>query len=91
MRSLRSYRFILTLCFIIGIIVFIYRLKSIDRKSTVSSLNILSKKIDERLHILSQHYGHVNLSMLLNKPSSNKSPSITYQCQELCGGCKYKT
>jgi hypothetical protein len=91
MRCLRSYRFISTLCFTTGILVFIYRLSSINRQITVPSLKILSNKIDERVYLLHQHFGHVNISMLLNRPSSNKSPSITYRCEELCGGCKYIT
>jgi len=89
MRCLRSYRFFLTLCFIMGIIIFTRRLSSISRKSRILSLNILSNKINERLHFLEQHFNHINISMLLNRPSSNRSPSITYQCRELCGGCKY--
>ncbi|CAF4668055.1 unnamed protein product [Rotaria sp. Silwood1] len=86
MRSLRSYRFLVILCFTIGISVFIYRLRSISRITTVKSLNILSNKIDERLRLFYQYFGHVNISMLLDRPSSNKSPSITYLCREWCGG-----
>jgi len=89
MRCLRSYRSLLTLSLTIGILVFIYRLRSISRKLTVSSSNILSNKIDERLHFLGQHFNHVNISMLLHRPSSDRSPSITYRCRELCGGCMY--
>ncbi|CAF2736802.1 unnamed protein product [Rotaria sp. Silwood2] len=86
MRSLRSYRFLVILCFTVGISILIYRLRSISRIKTVESLNILSNKIDERLHLLYRHFGHVNISMLLDRPSSNKSPSITYLCREWCGG-----
>ncbi len=89
MRYLRSSRFFLTICFIMGILVFIYRLNSINIKSIKSSVNILSNKIDERLHFLGQHFDHINISMLLHRPSSDRSPSITYRCRELCGGCKY--
>ncbi len=88
MRCLRSYRFLLILCFIIGFFVFIYRFNSITRKSTILSLNILSKKIDERLQYLEQHFNHINISMLLHRSTSDRSPSITYRCREWCGGCK---
>jgi hypothetical protein len=88
MRCLRSYRFFLTLCFTIGFLVFIYRFNSITRKSPIVSLNTLSNKIDERLRFLKHHFNHVNISMLLNRPISNRSPSIIYRCRERCGGCK---
>ncbi|CAF0898650.1 unnamed protein product [Rotaria sordida] len=86
MRSLRSYRFLVILCFIVGISVVIYRPRSISRITTVKSLNILSNNIDKRLYLLYQHFAHVNISMLLDRPSSNRSPSITYRCREICGG-----
>ncbi|CAF1200555.1 unnamed protein product [Adineta steineri] len=86
MRCLRSYRFLLTLCFIIGFIVLIYRLCSISKKTTVSSFNNLSNKINERLHLLNQQFQHVNISMLLDGPSSDRSPSLTYRCRKWCGG-----
>jgi hypothetical protein len=89
MRSLRSYRFLMTLCFTISFTVFIYRLRSINTKTTVLPFNNLSHRIDERLHLLSQQFGHVNISMLLDRSSSNRSPSITYQCRQWCGGCKH--
>ena len=90
MRSLRSYRFALTLCFTIGILVFIYRLNSIHKKVTISkSSSILSKKIDERLQYLGEHFDYINISMLLHRPLSDRSPSITYRCREWCGGCMY--
>jgi hypothetical protein len=89
MRYLRSYRFFLSICFIMGIIIFIYRLNSINKKSIKLSLKILSNKIDERLDFLRKNFHYINISMLLNRSSSDRSPSITYRCQELCGGCKY--
>jgi hypothetical protein len=88
MRSLRSYRFLLTLCFTIGFISFLYRFNLITRKSTIVSLNILSNKINERLLFLKYHFNYINISMLLHRPISNRSPSITYRCREWCGGCK---
>lgn len=87
MRYLRSYRFIAILSFTIGISVFIYRVHFVHINKT--SLNILSNKIDERLHLLHQHFAYLNFSMLLDRPSSNLSSSITYRCHEWCGGCKY--
>ena len=87
-RCLRSYRRLMMLCLTIGINVCLYCLSSTSRKTSESSLNILSNKIDERLHLLIEHFNHVNISMLLNRPSSDESLSITYRCQELCGGCK---
>lgn len=89
MRYLRSYRFFLTLCFTIGFTALIYRLSFINRKSSILTSDILSNKINERLHYLKKHFASINMSMLLNRPSSDTSPSITYRCQELCGGCKY--
>jgi hypothetical protein len=88
MRCLRSYRFILTLCFTTSFVVFIYRFNGITRKSSIVSRNILSSKINERLLFLEYQFHHVNISMLLHRPSSNQPPSITYRCQEWCGGCK---
>ncbi|UJR27645.1 hypothetical protein I4U23_008926 [Adineta vaga] len=86
MRYLRSYRFILILCFITGFIVFTSRLCSSRTNSTFVPLKILSDRIDERLHLLRQHFHHVNFSMLLERSSSDKTPSITYRCRASCGG-----
>ncbi|CAF1112277.1 unnamed protein product [Rotaria magnacalcarata] len=86
MRYLRSCRFLVILSFTIGISTFIYRLHSINRNLIVHSKNILSNKINKRLHLLRQQLSHVNFSMLLYRPSSNQSQSITYRCREWCGG-----
>ena len=90
MRYLRSYRFLLILCFTTGILVFITRLSSVTQNSSLSSTtSILSNRIDERLYYLKKHFIHINISMLLNRPLLDKSPSLTYRCRELCGGCMY--
>lgn len=88
MRYLRSYRFFLILCFTLGSVVFIYRFHSINNKSRRLSWNILTKRIDTRLQYLNEYFAHVNISMLLDRPVSDRSPSITYRCREWCGGCK---
>lgn len=89
MRCLRSYRFFLILCFTLGTLVFIYRFHSISKQSTRISSNILSTKIDARLHYLGERFVHVNISMLLHRPSFDRTSSITYRCREWCGGCKF--
>ena len=88
MRYLRSYRFFLILCFTLGTVVFIYRFHLITEKSPRLSWKILTKRIDARLRYLGEHFAHVNISMLLDRPTSDRSPSITYRCREWCGGCK---
>lgn len=84
MRYLRSSRFLLLIWLIVAVIILIYRLQSLPREK----LTILSERIDQRLHLLREHFAHVNISMLLERPSSHQSPTITYRCHGWCGGCK---
>lgn len=92
MQCPRSYRFVLLLCFVICISIYNYRSNAIRiQLNFYFQTNILSKNIDQRLSDLKEHFKHVNISMLLYRPVSDQSPSITYRCREWCGGCSYKS
>ena len=92
MVQLRSSHHFFLFIFCLAIVLLIgYRTPRVWNRFHYRPTKFLSRRLDERLHLLQQNFNHVNISMLLGDQlkSSNQTATLTYRCRQWCGGCKY--